>query len=181
MHYLSIQFHPISTREFARSVSRQLDDCPCFTRADPEFCSETREDVRGRQLSATRDGLLCYWQGNGDRGLGFLSLDASKNSDEIDTEQQRGRKFDPAQDRASSTLRYTRPARVVRVVGLRKDGRDLDQRAGVMATPLDNVKGSREHSRHILTRHLDIVSEKCDKRIPVEAADDGWCYVDLRR
>ncbi|MBB6166352.1 hypothetical protein HNQ72_006204 [Rhizobium wenxiniae] len=32
MHYLSIQFHPIFTREFVRSVSRDLDDWPFLNR-----------------------------------------------------------------------------------------------------------------------------------------------------
>lgn len=45
MRYLSIHFHPISTREFVRSVSRELDDWPLLTRADPDFCSETRETM----------------------------------------------------------------------------------------------------------------------------------------
>lgn len=82
------------------------------------------------------------------------------------------------QDLASSTFRCPRPARVA---GLRKDGRDFDQLAGIVATPLDHIKGSREHTSYVLPRHFDVVPEQGNEGIPVEAADDGRGSVELRR
>jgi len=59
-----------------------------------------------------------------------------------------------------------------RALGSSEDRRNLDQLATFTVTLLKNVEGGRQHSGHVLACHLDIVAQKRDEGVPVEAADN---------
>lgn len=59
MHYLSIHFHPILTREFVGSVSRDLDDWPFLIERIQTFAARRETMYEDDSYQQLETALLC--------------------------------------------------------------------------------------------------------------------------